>query len=149
MMAVEIHQQAADSSDISFDAELVGLSAGSTETLDGDDDGLYDDWEVEYYGSTEAALPYVDSDLDGVWNIDEFVAGTLPDDENSYFVINGFNGSEISWAAVSGRVYSVYWTDDLLQPFVLLDSDAEGGSYTDTQNTTNSVGFYQITVELE
>ena len=94
-MAVEIHQQAPNSSDISFNAELSGMSSGATATADGDDDGLYDAWEVDHFGSTEAGLPDVDSDGDGFWNIDEFVAGTLPDDSNSYFRIEGFDGRMI------------------------------------------------------
>jgi hypothetical protein len=42
VIAVEIHQQAGNSSDISFDASLTGMASGNSETADGDDDGMYD-----------------------------------------------------------------------------------------------------------
>jgi hypothetical protein len=149
VMAVEIHQQAANSSDLSFDAALVGLAESSLETADGDDDGMYDAWEVAHFGSTEAAQPYLDSDLDGAWNINEFIAGTLPGDPNSRFMIESMSGNEIFWTEQPGRIYDVYWTDNLYYPFVPIASDVAGGSYMDAEHATNGMSFYRLTVEME
>ena len=149
VMAVEIHQNALNSSDISFDAELTGFLTVDPATMDGDADGLYDAWEVDQFGSTEQGLPDVDSDGDGFWNVEEFIAGTQPNDSNSYFRIDGFDGANVWWNEVSGRTYSVHWTEDLDTPFVPVSFDAAGGTYTDTSHPTHSAGFYQITVEME
>ena len=155
VMAVEIHQKASNSSDVSFAARLEGFQTVDPATLDGDADGLYDAWEVTHFGSTEAGLPGVDSDGDGVLNVHEFVAGTLPGDRNSFFRIEQITmavpggGCKLSWIAMPGRVYSVYWTDDLRNPFVPIATGLTGGVYTDTVHATNSVGFYLIMVELD
>src|SRR5262249_494508 len=47
---------------------------------DTDGDGLPNDWEQQYFGSTTAANPNDDSDGDGMTNYAEFVCGTNPTD---------------------------------------------------------------------
>lgn len=50
-------------------------------TVDEDGDGLDDDWEVEYFGSTSfVSEMYGDHDGDGSANIEELTAGTDPTD---------------------------------------------------------------------
>jgi hypothetical protein len=149
MMAVEIHQQALTSSDISFDAELAGFLTVDPATMDGDADGMYDAWETNYFGTTEGGLPGVDSDGDGSVNSNEFVAGTQPTNADSFFQIDAFDGSQLSWTVVPGRTYSVYWTDRLQNPFVQIAENPSGGNFTTTQSLINPVGFYQIKVRLE
>ena len=149
VMAVEIHQQALNSSDISFDAELTGMSAGDTFAADGDADGMPDGWEVDHFGSTEAGLPGIDSDGDGVLNGDEAVAGTVPTDDTSFFRIEQVDASGLSWTAVAGRTYSIDWTDDLGQPFVQIASGLTVGSYAVSPQPGASANYYCIRVELE
>ena len=149
VIAVEIHQRARNSSDISFALQLQGVQSGNTAVLDGDADGMQDAWETNHFGSTEAGIPNVDSDGDGVWNIDEFVAGTLPDDPHSYFTVEAFSGSILSWVAMPGRTYAVEWSDDLRQPFTRIAAGLTGGTYADTQHMTNPVNYYRMQVELE
>ncbi len=64
-------------------------------------------------------------------------------------LIDQFDGSERTWTAVSGRIYSAYWTDDLQQLFVLMVEDSPGGSYLDSQSATHPVGYYQIKVRMD
>ncbi|MFL6515243.1 MAG: glycosyl hydrolase family 28 protein [Chthoniobacterales bacterium] len=54
--------------------------AGFVIRSDSDNDGLPNDWEQQYFGSTTAASPNIDSDGDGMSNYAEFIAGTSPVD---------------------------------------------------------------------
>jgi hypothetical protein len=54
--------------------------------IDTDGDGLPDEWEILYFGTT-AALPGGHGDTDGMSNDDEFTAGTDPTNAASRFVI--------------------------------------------------------------
>lgn len=56
---------------------------GSSVLADTDADGLQDGWEVQYF-STLSPQPSVDSDGDGVSNLNEFLDGTIPTDKTSY-----------------------------------------------------------------
>jgi hypothetical protein len=149
VVAAEVHQRAVNSSDLMFDARLAGSSSVDPTGLDGDADGLPDGWEIDQFGSTEAGLPEVDSDGDGVWNVDEFVAGTQATNGASYFRVEAVDTGGISWTPVSGRVYSVEWSGDLEQSFVEITNGLSGGSYTDPRNPTSAVNCYRIQVELE
>jgi len=54
---------------------------------DGDADGMDDNWEIDCFGSTNAALaqPFEDKDGDGLCNIYEYIAGTNPTATSSVF----------------------------------------------------------------
>lgn len=147
VLAVEIHQKSPTSSDLSFAASLTGIPSVDPATQDGDADGMYDVWETNHFGSTEGALPGVDPDGDGSVNSNEFIAGTLPGDPASYFRIEGFEGGELVWALAPGRAYSVYWTDNLSEPFEPIAVDLTDGSYVGV--VTNEAGYYRITVEMQ
>ena len=153
-IAVEIHQKTATSSDISFALRLKGFQSTNEALLDGDADGIYDVWEITHFGSTEAAVPGADSDGDGISNSAEFVAGTLPGDSNSWFRIQSIvrlapASYQLNWTAVPGRRYSVYWTDDLRNPFVAIASNLVTGTFVDTLHPTAESGFYRVGVALD
>ena len=146
-IAVEIHQATPGSSDLSFDASLRGLE-GSMVFADGDDDGIYDSWEIDYFGSTENCGPGEDSDGDGYSNLDEFVVGSHPG-VASVFEIEGMVSSTLTltWTAVDGRIYSVWWSDDLQKSFTQVASGLTEGSYTTQQ--TNHVNYYRLKVKMD
>jgi hypothetical protein len=146
VMAVEVHQKTLDSSDVSFAARLEGFLTVAPTLLDGDADGMPDGWEVDNFGSTEAGLPGVDSDGDGVLNVDEAVAGTQPTNAASFFRIEHVSATGLSWTAVPGRVYSVERTGDPRQPFSPIASGLTVGSYTFDEPTSSSPNFYRIRV---
>jgi hypothetical protein len=147
VMAVEIHQRSLGSSDISFAARLQGLAWQDSAVWDGDVDGLYDVWEINYFGTTEGAIPEDDPDTDGSVNASEFIAGTLPDDGASFFQINSFDGSELTWTPVSGRTYSVYWSDQLGNPFAPAVGSSDAGRYS--HSNTNLNGYYKVKVQMD
>jgi hypothetical protein len=81
----------------------------------GDDanyDGLPDDWQAKYWGSNSSNWPAanVDSDLDGATNLQEFLAGTNPVDENSVLKIkleSTPQGWRLQWNTERGFIYQV------------------------------------------
>jgi hypothetical protein len=91
------------------------LSAPATGTTWAEDenlDGLPDDWEARYWGSSPAIWPAanVDSDGDGATNLQEFLAGTDPTDANSVLrvqLIASTQGTRLSWNSQPGLMYQV------------------------------------------
>ena len=79
-----------------------------------DRDGMPDAWEMFYglnpYAPGDAVL---DPDEDGYDNRREYIAGTSMIDADSYFALTGIDGSTISWSAISGRAYSIWFSTNL------------------------------------
>ena len=128
-------------------------SGGGGDDIDGD--GLPNWWENTYYGSDTAADPnaMASNGINKVYGA--YVAGFSPIDPNAGFWVtdhtHGLNHF-IEWNGVSGRVYAVYWTSNLLNGF-----DQPLGAnlpwtpdiFTDTNHPASQKGFYKIDVELE
>lgn len=92
-----------------------------------------------------------DPDGDGFSNHDEYIAGTEPLDANSQFYMGGGIGDGeviLDWSSVSGRVYDVYWSTNLLHGFVPLKTDIEypESVYTNTLPDEQDSGFYRVEV---
>jgi len=92
---------------------------GSTPTLpDADGDTLPDAWEQAHgvHGAGNHAL--LDSDGDGLNNAQEFVAGTDPGNAGSSIEFSALapNGANLglTFCAISGHWYSVFWKTNLL-----------------------------------
>lgn len=122
--------------------------------LDGDRDGLPNWWEEQYFGGQTNANPMVDSDGDGQNNGDEYVTGLDPTNVASFFSLDNFTvGSEIifQWDAALDRIYSVYWSSNLVDGFVLLDDDIPwtDNVFTDAMYVAEQAGFYKIEVRLQ
>ncbi len=84
--------------------------------LDSDGDGLPDDWENFYFGSLINGATN-DVDGDGVNNLAEYQAGTIPTAATNLFKLLSLqreaNGGELHFAHAPGRQYSVLWSSDL------------------------------------
>jgi hypothetical protein len=128
----------------------------STQESDFDADGLPDYWEEQFFNNPTNALASIDSDGDGTDNITEFVSGYDPTNASSFFPLSIRSASSnfsISWGhSVSGRIYRVLWSDNLVYtPFSDISGDLPFpiSSYTDTLNRASSQNFYQIEVRLD
>ncbi len=123
------------------------LGGGGGGDLDGD--GIPDSWETTYFGHYTNCNPLVDSDLDSFNNYREYIAGTIPTDNTSYFHITSsyLNSTDMvfDWNAVTGRVYTIQWTDDLGTPFTPI---ASGITYPQNSYTSNvsTSGYYKVEV---
>lgn len=121
---------------------------------DTDGDGLEDYLEL-YYSTSPTNT---DSDVDGFLDGDEIMAGTNPNDAGSLFeiyhtdpVTGADTGLVIRWSSVTGKLYSLYRSEDLAQPFTLVESDipdtAPLNVYTD-QVATNALYYYEIATDV-
>ena len=122
---------------------------------DGDGDGIPNWWELRRFGGITNA-PALQLSSNGVNTIREaFIAGIDPNDPTARFVTRVERlpgaGPVVRWPLVHGRVYSVWWTPDLLTPFTLLQSDIpwtpEG--FIDRDHGEDGGGFYRIDVRLD
>ena len=82
---------------------------------DQDGDGLPDEWELQYFGST-SATPAADSDKDGATNLMEFLAGTSPANPASILRLSPLVASgalSVSVPTTSNRIYRLHFSTDL------------------------------------
>jgi hypothetical protein len=90
-----------------------GRTWGSDENFD----GLPDDWQALYWGSNPAKWPgaLVDSDGDGATNLQEFLAGTDPNDASSVLriqIVTADQERRITWNTQPGLLYQLESSPD-------------------------------------
>ena len=105
-------------------------------------------------GDYEAAA-LADTDGDGFAAWQEYIAGSNPTNQQSFFGISSVNTSTnsvvIQWApGTTGRVYGVHWTTNLLNGFQPLETNIvwPQASYTDTAHSAEIRSFYRVKVQL-
>ena len=91
-----------------------------------------------------------DQDLDGLKAWQEYIAGTDPTSKASCLKVAQTNRNVVTWSPVAGRVYSVYWSTNLVKGFTNLASGIQypQGSYTNTTPDAK-VNHYQVRVQLQ
>jgi hypothetical protein len=136
-------------------ATFTSLSNVAVVTIlaDSDSDGIPDNWEIanglNHTNSTDATI---DSDGDTMINRHEYIAGTDPQDEDSYLRIDALPGSgaTLTFQAVSNRTYTIVYSDIVSLPVAswtkLADFVAAAANRTEIINdpgfTTNR--FYKL-----
>jgi len=103
-------------------AKPFGVASGFGDLIIADDtdgDGIPDDWESTYFGSSTIANPDLDSDLDTLSNRQEYIAGTDPTNSLSYLKVESIASAaqeemqvRIEFNAVSNRTYSVLYSEN-------------------------------------
>lgn len=126
---------------------------------DTDGDSLPDEWEQLYFGNSTGAEPTDDFDLDGLDNLNEYIAGTDPTDPDSRFgaisvtpPASNSTQTVIAWESVTNRIYNVSWSDSLTTPVFTnntsIDLPYPAGSYTDSVERVSSQNFYRLDVRM-
>ena len=89
-------------------------------TPDQDGDLIPDLWELRFYSEIPDCDPAADGDMDGMLNLDEYIADTVPTNNASVFQrrITVFAGGDVAGLRVdapttNSRVYDVWWTTNL------------------------------------
>lgn len=82
---------------------------------DTDGDGMPDSWEQQYFGSPTAANPNADPDGDGLTNLNEYLAGTDPQDPESSLKLRISRPGNIllEFTAASNKSYTIEYRDSL------------------------------------
>lgn len=122
-------------------------------------DGIDDDWQVQYFGiSSPHAAPDADPDHDGQNNLFEFLAGVVPTNLHSRFVLSISNvGDDASLKRLtfsprfSTRSYTVQMSTDLMPgawTTLTNGSQSDFGFTRDVTDTaaTESFKFYRVLI---
>jgi hypothetical protein len=137
---------------------LGDVSVGTVVT-DANLNGLPDLWELQYFGSTNAANGGArdDWDSDGMDNLSESVAGTCPTNAASALRIDGAaldraaGHLTLHWPSVAGRWYSIRTATNLLAGFDGLEASGIAATPAFNTHTVNvdhvKSRYFRVTVE--
>jgi len=126
--------------------------------IDSDRDGMPDGWELaQEFDPGNPTDAFEDKDGDGVSNLAEYLAGTDPDDPQSYLRIGsvaageGVGGVELRWGSVANRLYTVLRSAAVPGGFVpvvehVLSTPPEN-VWVDAEVRDATSSFYRIQVE--
>jgi len=109
-----------------------GTGVGGDAMADTDLDGLPDDYERFYQLNPAVADAEEDLDGDGLSNLDEFRAGTMPDRSDSVFRLQAVRAADgpvtLRWEPVPGKTYRLLAAPSIEGPysFVRFLDDREG-----------------------
>jgi PKD repeat protein len=125
------------------------VPAFSSPVADADGDGLPDDWETLYFGGATNANPGAIC-ANGINTVLEaYVAGLNPNDPQSIFRAGGTPPQVLEWNSAAGRIYSVYWTTNLMNGFQCIASNLPWTQNSLTNPAPAASSFYKIDVQLE
>ncbi|AKJ64061.1 C10 family peptidase [Kiritimatiella glycovorans] len=137
----------------------VGVEVALSATGDVDGDGLPNGWELTYSGTATGRVATADGDKDRYTDLEEYYAGTDPEESSSYFRVRRCAADsgvpELTWASVSGRTYRVMRTEGLQPPHTFsvraddLPATPRTNRYTDTGATGCGPYFYRVEIYME
>ncbi len=114
--------------------------------VDTDNDGLPDEWETQFGGDLDPTALCAN----GINTVREaYIAGLNPTNATSRLILNPVSGNALHWSAISGRVYSIWWTTNLLENFQPLETDIPWPQGGYTNPNPSPCDYYKIKVELE
>jgi hypothetical protein len=94
--------------------------------------------------------PPSDSDGDGLKDWEEYIAGTVPTNAASVLKAAQTVRNVVTWTPQSNRIYSVYWSTNLVKGFTNLNNNILYPTNSFTNATPDSrVNHYQIKVRMQ
>jgi len=111
-------------------------------------------WLAQYGLGSNVSASLLDSDGDGVTNWVEYLTGTNPTNAQSVFRASALpSGGILIWTSLTDRVYSIYQTTNLSQPFMLFPSGSNLPATPPENTFTNTelqpAQFFRIGVQLK
>lgn len=118
---------------------------------DADGDGMPTAWEVQYGLNPNVDDANLDLDNDGHSNIEEYICGTLPNNPDSYWVLESGAENLPAFYAMEARRYSIQYRTNLTAGVWALLVDSLSGSngtveVSDYDSSTNVARFYRVLV---
>jgi hypothetical protein len=122
---------------------------------DSDGNGLPDNWETAYFNHIGVS-PTADADQDGMSNLAEYKAGTVPTDAQSVFEfidiqVEATGGARVKWSSVANKNYTIQRSVELLSGFAAIKTGVAATPPTNTYLDTTATGpgpyFYRLLVE--
>ncbi len=132
---------------------VANSGSGGTILADSDNDGLPDDYERLYGLKVDFADALGDLDNDGMTNIDEFRAGTIPNKTDSIFQMTGARSATgaatLNWPSTPGKTYRLLGTASPGLPFKFIRflTEAEATSGRLDLQTTADYQFFILESE--
>ncbi len=143
--------------------ELIGTNEFSfsfgfgSEDRDSDDDNLPDNYELSYdflkpHDSQDSNIDY---DGDGFSNLDEYIAGTLPNSDLDYFtissILNNDNKFHINFSSKLNRRYHLFHSYNLSNEWIQSTSDPILGDDSEIlwidEDLSHPQKFYKINIQ--
>ena len=117
---------------------------------DSDGDGIPDAWEQQHFGGATNANPNAVASNRINTLLQAYIAGLDPTNSQSALRVSGPNNNVIGWnTTASGRVYSVYWTTNLMNGFQCLESNIPWTRTSLTNQVAVPRGYFKVNVQLQ
>ena len=116
---------------------------------DSDSDGLPDAWENQYFGGATNANASALAANGRNTVMEAYIAGLNPTDPQSVFRTAGTPPRVLAWNTVSGRVYSVYASTNLMSGFACIASNIPWTQGSLTNATVLPQSYFKIDVRME
>ena len=117
-------------------------------TGDADGDGMPDAWETQFGLLLHSDDKDLDSDNDGLTNLEEYQVGTDPTKGTSFFKATTettATGLTITWNSVPGASYRILYSPNLSEPFEPVATvTATGTTHSHTQPRAGTGGFFRV-----